>query len=75
MSGVRVLRDRRVEQARVVLRVDVLLDRAAGAADADGVERHAVALDEALLHHQRGLAAELQVVVRVGASPLEFTIA
>ena len=65
--GVGVLRDRRVEQARVVLRVDVLLDRAARAADADGVERDAVVLDEVLLQHQRGLAAELEVVVRVGA--------
>ena len=65
--GVGVLRDGRVDQPRMVLRVDVLLDRAAGAADAHGVERDAVVLDEVLLQHQRRLAAELQVVVRVGA--------
>jgi hypothetical protein len=65
--GVGVLRDGRVEQPRVVLRVDVLLDRAAGAADAHAVERDAVVLDEVLLQHQRRLPAELQVVVRVGA--------
>ena len=64
---VRVLRDRGVEQARVVLPVDVLLDGAAGAADADGVERDAMVLDEVLLQHQGGLAAELEVVVRVRA--------
>ena len=63
--GVRVLRDRRVDDpARVVLGVDVLLDRAAGAADADGVERDAVGLDEPLLRHDRRLAAEHEVVVR-----------
>ena len=62
---VRVLRDRGVDDpVRVVLRVDVLLDRAAGAAEADGVERQPVGLDEPLLRHDRGLAAEHEVVVR-----------
>ena len=62
---VRVLRDRRVDDhAGMPLRVDVLLDRAARAADADRVERHAVALDEPLLRHDRRLGAEHEVVVR-----------
>ena len=48
----------------MTLCVDVLLDRAARAADADRVDRNAVALDEALLRHDRRLGAEHEVVVR-----------
>ncbi len=51
----------------MVLAVDVLLDGPTGSADADRVQRHAVVLDEVLLEHQRRLAAEHEVVVRVGA--------
>ncbi len=50
----------------MILRVDVLLDGTARAAQADRVVGHAVALDEALLHHERRLAAHLQVVVNAG---------
>jgi hypothetical protein len=39
---------------------------APGAAQAVGVERAAVALDETLLGHHRGLGGHLQVVVRAG---------
>ena len=68
--GVRVLRDRGVDDhAGMALRVDVLLDRAARAADADRVGRDAVALDEALLRHDRRLRAEHEVVVRARARP------
>ena len=62
-----VLRDGRVQQARMVLPVDVLLDGPSGAPDSDGVEREAMVLDEVLLQHEGGLAAELEVVVRVRA--------
>ena len=67
--GVGVLRDPRVEQPGVVLPVDVLLDRAARSPDADRVARHAVALDELLLGHQRRLAAQHEVVVDAGPGP------
>ena len=51
-------------QARVVLPVDVLLDRAAGASDADRVHGLRELGDEAVLDHDRRLAAQLEVVVR-----------
>src|SRR3972149_743808 len=47
--------------------VAVLREGAARAADSDGVVGYAVALDEALLHHERRLAAHLQVVVDAGS--------
>ena len=64
--GVALHRQQRVQHAGLVLRDQVLLDRAARAAQAHGVQRHAVALDEALLAHHRGLAGQLHVVVRAG---------
>ena len=65
--GVRVLGDGGVDEARVVLGVDVLLDGAARPADRHRVVGDAVGLDRVLLQHQRGLAADLQVVVGAGA--------
>ena len=64
--GVALHRQQAVEHARVVLRDQVLLDRTARAAQAHGVQRHAVALDEALLGHHRGLAGQVHVVVGAG---------
>ena len=64
---VRVLGDGRVDEASVVLGVDVLLDGATRAADRDRVVGHAVRLDRQLLEHQRRLAAHLQVVMGAGA--------
>jgi len=66
MSGEGVLRDRTVDQPRVVLPVDVLLDRAARAAQPERVERVVVRGDEAALDHDRRLTAELEVVVDAG---------
>ena len=62
-----VLRNRSIQQPRMVLAVHVLLDGTAGPADAHRVGRDAVVFDEVLLQHQCGLAAELQVVVGVRA--------
>ena len=74
MSGY-ALRNRAVEQPEVVLAVDVLLDGAAGAAEAHGVLRVVVLGDEARLHHQRRLAAEDEVVVGIGLVPVDHAIA
>ncbi len=60
------LRNRRVDQAGVVFGADVLLHPAAGAADADGMARHPVRLDEVLLHHERGLGGQPQIEVYAG---------
>src|SRR5699024_9572117 len=57
----------RIDQAGVVLAIDVLLNGPARAAKANGVVGHAVALDEAFLGHQRGFAADFEIVVLAGA--------
>ena len=62
---VRVLSHATVEQTPVVLAEDALPDGAAGAADTDRVLGLGVGRDEAVLDHDRRLAAELEVVVRV----------
>ena len=62
-----VLRDGGVHQAGVILGVEVLLDGTPRPADGHGVVGHVIELDEPLLDHQRGLAAELHVVVRAGS--------
>ena len=51
-------RDDPVEDARVVVPDQVLLDRAARAAEADRVPRLPVRLGEVLLHHQRDLGRD-----------------
>ena len=53
----------------MVLAVDVLLDGAPRAAEPDGVLGIVVLRDEARLDHERGLAAEDEVVVRVRLRP------
>ena len=72
MNGLRhhirvgILRHTGVDQARMVLRVDVLLNRPARTANRNRVLGHAKAFDEVFLGHQRGFAAHLQVVVGAG---------
>jgi len=67
--GVRVLRDGCVDQPRMVLGVDVLLDPTTRASDSDGVLGDPVRGDETVLDHDRGLATELEVVVLAGLVP------
>ena len=57
------LRHQAVEQARIILGHHVLLNRAARAARADGVDRHAELLDEVLLHHHHGLRRDHVVAI------------
>src|SRR5207302_10092168 len=48
-------------QEAVVLSEDILLNRTARAAEADGVTRRAVHIDEMPFHHQSGLLGETQI--------------
>ncbi len=72
-----VLWDSGIDQAFVVLSIYVLLDGAARTTQAHGVDGKVVQLDKPLLHHQRRLAAQHEVVVgaRLGARRIDDGVA